>query len=199
MRIDKDKSDIELVEQFKAGLAEAFDELMSRYASKMYQTAYGLIGSRQDAEEVVQDTFIRVHRYMRQFRGDASFSTWIYRIAVNLSRNKYHWNHRRGVDRTISLSTKSSFKDSNEKEEINVLDTKHKPDRIIQEAEGEKGVMEAIDRLPSKLREVMILRHVEDMSYEEISNLLECNLGTVKSRLARAREGLAKVLNLNPD
>lgn len=187
------RRDKELVEAFKAGSEAAFDELISRYASKMYQTAYGLIGNKQDAEEVVQDSLIRIHRHLSQFRGDSSFSTWVYRIVVNLSRNKYQWNRRRGSESTISL-VEMAKDDEQQNVEYTMPDTKLGPDRIYEGSESEQKIMDALNSLPEKLREVMILRHIEDLSYEEIADMLGCNLGTVKSRISRARESVMEIL-----
>ena len=188
------KEDLELVENFKNGSEAAFNELISRYASKMFQTACGLIGSIEDAEEVVQDAFMRVHRYLNQFRGDSSFSTWVYRIVVNLSRNKYHWNKRRGSDLTFSISGDYGDDDGGRKEDFNVPDTKLGPLRILEEADEEKRIIQVMDGLPEKLREVLILRHIKELTYEEIASLLNCNLGTVKSRIARAREAMIELM-----
>ena len=96
-------SDHEFIERFKRGDQTAFDALVDRYAGRAFQIAYGVLGSREDAEEVAQDVFVRVHRALGKFRGDAEFTTWMYRIALNLARNKYRWNKCRGSQRNISL------------------------------------------------------------------------------------------------
>ena len=96
-------SDRELVERFNSGERAAFDELVDRYSSRAYQIAYGVLGNREDAEEVAQDVFVRVYRALGKFRGDSEFTTWMYRIAVNLAKNKYRWNKTRGGQRTISI------------------------------------------------------------------------------------------------
>ena len=188
------KEDLELVKDFKNGSEEAFSELISRYASKMFQTAYGLIGSREDAEEVVQDAFVRIYKHLDQFRGDSSFSTWAYRIVVNLSRNKYQWNRRRGSDLTFSISGDYRDDDDGRKEDFNLPDTKFGPLRILEEADEQKRIIQIMDSLPDKLREVLLLRHIKELSYEEIASLLDCNLGTVKSRIARAREAMIELM-----
>jgi len=188
------KEDLELVGDFKNGSEEAFNQLIGRYASKMFQTAYGLIGSKEDAEEVVQDAFVRIYKHLNQFRGDSSFSTWVYRIVVNLSRNKYQWNKRRGSDLTFSISGDYGDDDGGRKEDFNLPDTKLGPLKILEEADEEKRIIDIMAGLPDKLREVLILRHMKDLSYEEIASLLDCNLGTVKSRIARAREAMIELM-----
>ena len=135
------KEDLELVKDFKNGSEEAFNQLISRYASKMFQTAYGLIGSREDAEEVVQDAFVRIYKHLDQFRGDSSFSTWVYRIVVNLSRNKYQWNKRRGSDLTFSISGDYGD-DDGRKEDFNIPDTKLGPLRVLEEADEERRIID---------------------------------------------------------
>ncbi len=184
----------EQIPDFKNGSEEAFNQLISRYASKMFQTAYGLIGSREDAEEVVQDAFVRIYKHLDQFRGDSSFSTWVYRIVVNLSRNKYQWNRRRGSDLTFSISGDYRDDDDGRKEDFNLPDTKLGPLRILEEADEQKRIIQIMDSLPDKLREVLLLRHIKELSYEEIASLLDCNLGTVKSRIARAREAMIELM-----
>jgi len=187
--------DRELIEQFKSGSEAAFDELINRHSAKMYQVSFGLLGNRQDAEEVVQDAFVRAYRNLDKFRGDASFSTWIYRIVTNLSRNKYQWNRRRGAEVNVSISERPGrLVDDGKKSEIDIPDDRMKPDLMIQSMEGEDRIMIAMNKLPDKLREVMILRHIEDLPYESIANILETKLGTIKSRLARAREMLKEMI-----
>ena len=85
-----------LLKAFRNGDSAAFDVLIGMYSAKLYKVAYALLGSRQDAEEVVQDTFLRAYRALHAFRGESSLETWLHRIVLNLARNKYHWNHRRG-------------------------------------------------------------------------------------------------------
>ena len=94
----------ELIAAFKAGKQESFDKLVVMYSPQLYRTAYGLLGSKQDAEEVVQDAFVRAYRALGSFRGDSSFETWMHRITINLARNKFHWNRRRGEGQMTSIS-----------------------------------------------------------------------------------------------
>lgn len=191
--------DLELIREFKAGRKDAFDELMESHSSKLFQTAYGLLGNRQDAEEVVQDAFVRAYKALGEFRCDSSFETWMHRIVVNLSRNKYHWRRRRGEGLHTSLSERSKpgplGDGSLTTQDIPLPDSSYAPDRIMESSELEDNVMRGLESLPDTLREAMILRHVEDMPYESIAELLECKSGTVKSRLARGRETLRAFLD----
>lgn len=184
----QDHLDRELVVRAQAGASEAFDELVGRHAGRMFQLAFGLLGNRQDAEEVVQDTFVRAYRNLAGFRGEASFSTWLYRIATNLSRNKYKWNRCRGAGVNISLSDQSPGLGEDLREDMMIADESMGPDQRIQQMELGGAIAAAVNRLPANLREVMILRHIENLPYERIAEICEVQLGTVKSRLSRARE-----------
>lgn len=181
--------DKELIGRFVSGDEEAFDELVKLHSAKAYQIAFGLLGNKPDAEEIVQDAFVKVYRNLEKFRGDSSFTTWLYRIVTNLSRNKYHWRRRRGADINVSMSN-----NYNSDEEISldmeIPDRSLEPSRELENKEIGMSLTNAIRKLPEKLREVIILRHIEDMPYADMADLLKCELGTIKSRLSRAREQL---------
>jgi RNA polymerase sigma-70 factor (ECF subfamily) len=191
----KDRTDNELVKEFKAGSRDVFDILIERHSSRMYQAAYGLISNREDAEEVVQDAFVRAYKGLDKFREDASFQTWLYRIVTNLSRNKYQWNKRRGAELNVTLTRKAYDPEKNEGEEMNLPDNSMKPDAVIEGAELEEDLIKSMERLPGSIREAMILRHVNEFPYDKIAELLNCRVGTVKSRIARGREVLRKIIN----
>ena len=184
-----------LLKAFRSGDAAAFDALIGLYSAKLYKVAYALLGSRQDAEEVVQDTFLRAYRALRTFRGESSLETWLHRIALNLARNKYQWNHRRGSGLNVSL-TASDGPDGESGTEIeqDVPDCRMEPDLVLEQNEIGTNIMKALNRLPDNLRETMLLRHVNDMPYELIAQKLDCKVGTVKSRLSRGREMLRDYL-----
>ena len=184
-----------LIADFKEGSRERFDELVQAYTQKLYRLAYGLLGNHHDAEEVVQDSFVRAYRGLDNFRGDSSFETWMHRITMNLARNKFHWNRRRGEGVTVSLSEQNDFSDESESSvELELPDTSYSPDRLMQKVETQSNVIRGMNQLPETLREAMVLRHVKDMPYEEIARILNCPVGTVKSRIARGRELLREYL-----
>lgn len=184
-----------LLKAFRNGDSAAFDDLIGMYSAKLYKVAYALLGSRQDAEEVVQDAFLRAYRALHAFRGESSLETWLHRIVLNLARNKYHWNHRRGDGLNISLTAgDDSDGDSGTDSEQDVPDRRMAPDLILEQNEIGTNIMKALNRLPDNLRETMLLRHVNDMPYEEIAQKLDCKVGTVKSRLSRGREMLRDYL-----
>ena len=184
-----------LLKAFRSGDDAAFDGLIEMYSAKLYKVAYALLGSRQDAEEVVQDTFLRAYRALHAFRGESSLETWLHRIVLNLARNKYHWNHRRGDGVNVSLTAgDDSDGDSGPDNEQDVPDRRLEPDLILEQNEIGTNIMKALNRLPDNLRETMLLRHVNDMPYEQIAQKLDCKVGTVKSRLSRGREMLRDYL-----
>ena len=185
-----------LLKAFRSGDAAAFDGLIGMYSAKLYKVAYALLGSRQDAEEVVQDTFLRAYRALRTFRGDSSLETWLHRITLNLARNKYHWNHRRGDGLNVSLTAGDGADgDSGTENEQDVPDRRMEPDVVLEQDEIGTNIMKALSRLPDNIRETMLLRHVNDMPYELIAQKLDCKVGTVKSRLSRGREMLRDYLS----
>ena len=184
-----------ILKAFRGGDSAAFDALIGMYSAKLYKVAYALLGSRQDAEEVVQDTFLRAYRALRTFRGESSLETWLHRIALNLARNKYQWNHRRGSGLNISLTAGDGFDgDSGTDNEQDVPDRRMEPDLVLEQNEIGTNIMKALNSLPDNLRETMLLRHVNDMPYEQIAQKLDCKVGTVKSRLSRGREMLRDYL-----
>ena len=184
-----------LVTAFRNGDSAAFDGLIGMYSAKLYKVAYALLGSRQDAEEVVQDTFLRAYRALHAFRGESSLETWLHRITVNLARNKYQWNRRRGDGLNVSLTAgEDPGSDSAAEPEQDVPDRSLEPDRVLEQDEIGKNIMKALNSLPDNLRETMVLRHVNDMPYEQIAQKLDCKVGTVKSRLSRGREMLREHL-----
>ena len=186
--------DREIIERFNGGEPEAFDLLVQKHSSRAYQIAYGVLGTREDAEEVAQDVFVRVYRALPKFRGDSEFTTWMYRIAVNLARNRYRWNKSRGGQRTISIDAPIESSGDTNESGIDLPEERLTPDDEISLDEFRKNISEELQKLPPLYREALVLRNVENMSYENIASVLGCKLGTIKSRIARAREELRKRL-----
>ena len=188
--------DRKLIAEFKSGNKKIFDTIVETYSAKMFQVAYGLLGSHEDAEEVVQDAFIRAFKALDGFRGDSSLDTWLHRIVVNLARNKYHWNRRRGSELNISISGKTpTLEDGDDPEDMPIPDESLTPDGKMETDELESVVEKGIGDLPDNVRETMVLRHSREMSYEDIAAMLQCKIGTVKSRIARGREMLRMILD----
>ncbi len=178
-----------LVDRFKSGDSSAFDEMVSRYWDRIYAMVHQLLRNQQDAEEVTQDAFIRAHRGLENFRGDSSFSTWLYQIATNLARNRYWYWWRRKRDKTVSFDQPIS--DSNETPLSEVFAAEvETPGDITVTQEFVDRIAFGMEKLSPKHREILILRNVKNLSYEEIATILKISVGTVKSRIARARDSL---------
>ena len=190
-----DSDDRQLVERFKAGDEGAFDALVDRHSARAFQIAYGVLGSREDAEEVAQDAFIRMHRALPQFRGDSEFTTWMYRIVTNLASNKYRWNRSRKAALHDSIDAPLEG-DDGESRRIDLPDTRNTPEEEAVYEELDSALQSELGKLPEAQRQVLVMRNVQDMSYEDIAAALKCKIGTVKSRLARAREELCRRLGL---
>jgi RNA polymerase sigma-70 factor, ECF subfamily len=178
-----------LVRRFLGGDEPAFLEIMERYREKIFTVTLGLLRNHADAEEITQDTFIRAHRGLANFRGDSSLSTWLYRIAINLARNRYwHFFRRRrhdaiSLDCALSDSNTATFSDL-------VADVSHDPAQETIAREFVALVECCMAKLDASHREILTLRNVLHRSYDEIAATLKINVGTVKSRIARARENL---------
>ena len=186
------KQEDEMLARIREGNTSAFDDMVIAYSPKLIRVAYGLLGNRQDAEEVVQDAFVRAYNAMSDFRGDSSLETWLHRITVNLARNKYHWNKRRGEGVNVSLS---DSQDTDRPEtDVDLPDSRLQPGQQLETEELNANILKAICYLPEKMRETIVLRHLNDLPYERIAELLDCRVGTVKSRLARGRELLRSYL-----
>ena len=178
-----------LVDRFKNGDEAAFNEMVSRYWDRIYGMVHQLLRNQQDAEEVTQDAFIRAHRGLVNFRGDSAFSTWLYQIATNLARNRYWYWWRRKRDKTVSFDQPVSADNDTPLSEVFAADVET-PGDITVTQELVDRITAGMDKLSPKHREILILRNVKNMAYEEIAVILGISVGTVKSRIARARESL---------
>lgn len=183
-------SDQELLKRFRAGDELAFDDLVLRHQQRAFNVAYQLLRDREDATEVAQDAFVRAYRNLDSFNGECEFTTWLHRIVVNLAHNKHRWWKRRGKPTNISLDSPIENADGEISRQIAA--TTDAPDTQAVEAEFVELLHQKMNGLARKFREVMVLRNVENLSYEEIATVLNCSVGTVKSRLARGREALRK-------
>jgi len=182
-----------LVQRFNAGDETAFVEMMRRYHGRIFGLAHNLLRNRADAEEITQDTFIRAHRNLSRFRGDCSLATWLYRIALNLSRNRYWYFFRRrrqdavSLDGVITGDSEATFADF-------IPDGSPDPVQESVTNEFSELIAACMNRLDARHREILTMRNVLSLSYGEIARLLKINVGTVKSRIARARESLRSLL-----
>ncbi len=174
----------------------AFDTLVTKHYSRAYQIAYSVLFNREDAEEVTQDAFLRINRALAFFRGDSEFTTWLYRIVMNLAKNKFRWNKIRGLRSNVSIDAPVDNPKGDGDLFIDLPDENPTPAEQLAFDELKQDTSKAMAALPKTYREAVILRNVKDLSYEEIAAMLGCKVGTVKSRIARGREQLRDTLKL---
>jgi RNA polymerase sigma-70 factor, ECF subfamily len=174
------QDDYSLVEVCRAGQSEAFGVLVRRYQDRLYPTIARLMGSPEDAQDLLQDSFLRAFEKLEQFHGECSFYTWIYRIALNLALSGYRKRRSRGIFRLMQLGkNRPAFDPIDESPQIN-------PPSAVQQAERGSMVEAALNALGPEYCAVVILKDFDGRRYEEISALLNIPLGTVRSRLHRA-------------
>lgn len=185
--------DAELVRRFNGGDESAFVEIVSRHREKVFSIAQGLLRNHADAEEIAQDTFIRAHRGLANFRGDSSLATWLHHVTVNLARNRYWYFHRRKRHATLSLDCPMS-EDANGTFADFMPSPEPQPSREAITGEFVELVTTCMDKLPPHQREILAMRNLLNHSYEEIATMLSLEVGTVKSRIARARGQLRSLM-----
>lgn len=182
-----------LIERVKNGDVAAYNHIVSKYYDRIFARVSQLLKNKQDAEEVTQDAFIRAHRGLESFRGDASFSTWLYQIATNLAHNRYWYWFRRKRDQSISLDQPLTEDGDMTLENVMPFSGETPAEASVTQ-EFVDRVSECMHELNEKHKEVLILRNVRNLSYDEIAEELEISVGTVKSRIARARESLRELM-----
>ena len=182
-----------LIDRFRQGDQSAFEQMVSRYWDRIYTMVNQLLRNSQDAEEVTQDAFIRAHRGLVNFRGDSAFSTWLYQIATNLARNRYWYWWRRKRDKSVSFDAPVSADNSTTLADLIPAEVET-PDDITVTQEFIDRIAQGMEKLSAKHREILTLRNIKNLSYEEIADILGISVGTVKSRIARARESLRSKL-----
>lgn len=184
-------SDERLVELFQAGDSQAFDMLIKRYEAKVYNMALRLTGNRHDAYDLAQEVFLKVYRYLAQFRSQSTFSTWLYRIVTNSFYDEMRKKKRRPAV-AVSLDERIETSDGEIRRELPSTDSG--PEELSLQRELQHLVQQALSSLPEDYRVVLVLRDLEAYTYDEIATVLDLNLGTVKSRISRARLALRKLL-----
>lgn len=182
----------EFIEKLKAGDAAAFDTLVTRYASDIYALLFRLTENAEEAGDLTQETFLSALKAVKKFRGEADLKTWLFRIAINESRNRHRWWQRRRRDKTISLDAPCGSGETPLSETVS--SRFDNPEQETLRREREQILLKALNDLPDIFREAIVLCDIEGFSYEEIAQTLEINIGTVKSRIARGREELRKKL-----
>ncbi|MEJ2345287.1 MAG: RNA polymerase sigma factor RpoE [Gammaproteobacteria bacterium] len=176
--------DHELVERVQRGDRQAFDVLVRKYQHRIVKLISRYVQDPSEALDVAQETFLKAYRALPRFRGESAFYTWIYRIAINTAKNYLVAQDRRPPSDDIDAGDAEQFQGAFQLRE---LDT---PERLLLRGEIETTIVEAMEALPEDLRTAIMLRELEGMSYEEIAQTMSCPVGTVRSRIFRAREAI---------
>lgn len=181
----------QLVKKSLQGDLQAFEKLVLEYQSKVYALTFRYMGNEEDAYDMFQETFIKAYRSLPSFKGKSTFGTWIYRIASNVCLDELRRRKRRIP--TLSLDEPATTLDGNEVE-IEIADTSQSADILFEQKEFSLYIQEVLDEMKSEHKNAIILRDVLELSYEEMAEVLGCSIGTVKSRLSRARNILKEKL-----
>jgi len=192
---DEAAEDAVLVGRFNEGDDSAFGAIMERYRSRMWAVAFRVLKNRADAEEIAQDTFMRAHRGLAQFRGDCSLSTWLHRIALNLARNRYWYFFRRQRHAAVSMESPLGIGSPISLGEL-IASEEMGPVREASTTEFSALVDRCMAQLTEESSRILALRCRDNKSYAQISRALGLSVGTVKSRLSRARERLRSAMRL---
>ena len=179
-----------VVTAFLGGEERAFEELVVRYQTRLLNFIYRTVGDRERAEDLVQEVFIRVYRHLHRFDRSKKFSTWAYTIASNLAKNELRNRSRNPL--VLFQTVKKNWQD--EDRPLEFEDSSTRPDDMYRKRHLRQVVEESVAKLPEHHRDVFVLRELEGKSYEEIAEITGCNLGTVKSRLNRARNSFAEIV-----
>lgn len=175
----------DLIRSAASGSSRAFEELITPYERRMYALALRMCGNTEDAKDCLQDAMLRIYRGLPSFRGDSSFSTWIYRVVSNVCLDFHRRNKGKG---NASL-------DELHESGIEPKDSKPTPQTELERSELKRQLSNAIQSLPEDLKSAVVLRDIHGLSYEEIGEVLDINVGTVRSRLFRARSKLREILS----
>lgn len=184
--------DEELVRRVQRGDKKAFDLLVLKYQNRIIQLINRYVRDPHEAQDIAQETFIKAYRAMASFRGDSAFYTWIYRIAINTAKNHIAARARRPTDDEIEVEIAEQFEGESS------LRDQETPEGILLSEELGHTIQLALEELPGELRTAITLREMDGLSYDEIAEVMDCPVGTVRSRIFRAREAIdKKIRSLN--
>jgi RNA polymerase sigma-70 factor (ECF subfamily) len=181
--------DLQLVERVRQGDQQAFRILVEKYQRKILRLLSRMVRDPHEIEDIAQEAFIKAYRALPQFRGDAAFYTWLYRIAINTAKN---YLSSRG--RKMQTVSDQAINEDDEPDERLVAQDISNPETELLSKQVAIAINQAVDALPQELREAITLREIEGMSYEEIADSMACPIGTVRSRIFRAREAISAKL-----
>ena len=187
MKVSNKEIDLGLVKRAKSGDYQAFDLLVLKYQSRLISTAFKFVKDVQIAEDIVQDSFIKAFKALESFREDSSFYTWVYRITVNTSKNFLVSKKRKSELLNSDLSEEASY-------EIEPVET-YSPEDLLQATQLKKVITETIDQLGEDTRTALTLRELDGLSYEQIADVVNCPVGTVRSRIFRGREVIDEAIS----
>ena len=187
MKVSNKELDLVLVKRAKSGDYQAFDLLVLKYQSRLISTAFKFVKDVQIAEDIVQDSFIKAFNALESFREDSSFYTWIYRITVNTSKNFLVSKKRKSELLNSDLSEEASY-------EIEPVET-YSPEDLLQATQLQKVITETFDQLGEDTRTALTLRELDGLSYEQIAEVVNCPVGTVRSRIFRGREVIDEAIS----
>jgi RNA polymerase sigma-70 factor (ECF subfamily) len=182
----EDQSDVEVLADVSSGDIDAYGKIVNRYRIRLYNFIFRFVGDRETAEDIVQETFLRAFRKRQEYRAIANFSTWLFTIAGNLAKSELR---RRKRWRLFSLHKDEAFDTG-----LDLPDESYRPDTVTESSIADVQIQQAILSLSANYRQVILLRDVEGLSYQEISEIVVCPVGTVKSRVNRARLKLQQKL-----
>ena len=186
---NSEQLDEDLVLRVQQGDKSAFDLLVIKYQHKIIQLVNRYVKDPSEAQDVAQEAFIKAYRALGNFRGDSAFYTWLYRIAINTAKNYLVSRSRRSSDYEVDVQDAEAIENA---PQLQGMET---PERLLLNQEIIDTIKTAIDKLPDEMRTAIILREFDGMSYEEIAEAMDCPVGTVRSRLFRAREAIDNKLN----
>jgi RNA polymerase sigma-70 factor (ECF subfamily) len=189
--VNKTENDIDLVNRVKSGDSTAFDFLVIKYQRRVIRLLSRIVRDPVEVEDIAQESFLKAYRAIAQFRGDSAFYTWLYRIAVNTAKNYLFARGRRPIP-VSDLNTNSEDGESFDFQAVS--DSSETPEGVMVGMQIAEAVNRAVEKLPKELSTAVTLREMEGLSYEEISEVMNCPIGTVRSRIFRAREAISEEL-----
>ncbi|MEN6459785.1 MAG: sigma-70 family RNA polymerase sigma factor [Syntrophomonas sp.] len=177
-------SEEQLLKRSLLGDAEAFEEIVKKYQNKVYALTFRYMGNEEDAYDMAQEAFLKAYRSLGTFKGDSSFSTWLYRVTTNVCLDELRRRKRRILPLSLDEPLNTRGGEEVEKELIDQAPT---ADQIYEQKEFSQYIQSQLDKLKPDYKAILVLRDIMDLSYAEIADVLKCSVGTVKSRLSRAR------------